>query len=187
MAFWRHTFRKTFTCDILVGGRDCKDCHFQQGPFDWVTNYTGQEILYLNEYRASGKRSFHTITIDHGRISSRYQEKGTFIPVRINKFSSPVHVHQKLMCELFGQVVSFRGEYESQNRYSTDHESTAWEDVDQVVERIRESGGKLVAHARKTKRKRDRLRIHVNRDLRKRDRARTPVKRRNVKIAFRVK
>ena len=31
----------------------------------------------------------------------------------------------------------------------TDHESTAWEDVDQVVERIRESGGKLVAHARR--------------------------------------
>ena len=141
---------KTFTCDILVGGRDCKDCHFQQGPFDWVTNYTGQEILYLNEYRASGKEAFTQLLSIMEGFPADIKKKGTFIPVRINKlFITCPRPPKALMCELFGQVVSFRGEYESQNRYSTDHESTAWEDVDQVVERIRESGGKLVAHARR--------------------------------------
>ena len=46
---------KTFTCDILVGGRDNRNCHYQQGQFDWMTNYNGQEILYLNEFRRSDK------------------------------------------------------------------------------------------------------------------------------------
>ena len=53
------------------------------------------------------------------------------------------------MCELFGQVTKFPGEFASVDKYSDMHEKKAWEDVDQVVERIRESGGKLVAHARR--------------------------------------
>ena len=53
------------------------------------------------------------------------------------------------MCELFGQEKTFPGEFATVDKYSDMHEKRAWEDVDQVVERIRESGGKLVAHARR--------------------------------------
>ena len=141
---------KTFTCDILVGGRDNRDCHFQQGPFDWVTNYTGQEILYLNEYRASSKEAFTQLLSIMEGFPADIKKKGTFVPVRINKlFITCPRPPKALFCELFGEVKSFKGEFERVNKYSPEHELEAWEDVDQVVERIRESGGKLVAHARR--------------------------------------
>jgi len=43
----------------------------------------------------------------------------------------------------------FDGEFESFNKYSADHAKEAWEDIDQVLLRISDSNGKLVAHARR--------------------------------------
>ena len=78
------------------------------------------------------------------------KKKGTFVPVRITKlFITCPRPPKELMCELFGQVTKFPGEFATVDKYSDMHEKKAWEDVDQVVERIRESGGKLVAHARR--------------------------------------
>ena len=79
------------------------------------------------------------------------KKKGTFVPVRITKlFITCPRPPKALMCELFGQERTFPGEFATVDKYSDMHEN-AWEDVDQVVERIRESGGKLVAHARRPK------------------------------------
>ena len=141
---------KTFTCDILVGGRDNRDCHFQQGPFDWITNYNGQEILYLNEYRASSKEAFTQLLSIMEGFPADIKKKGTFVPVRITKlFITCPRPPKETYCELFGLTRHFDGEFASKNKYSVNHELEAWEDVDQVVERIKESGGKLVAHARR--------------------------------------
>jgi len=49
---------KTYAGYLLTGGRDNPDCHYHSGPFDWVTNYQGQETFFMNEYRCSSKEAF---------------------------------------------------------------------------------------------------------------------------------
>jgi len=144
---------KTTAGLLLAGGKDNPDCHYQEGPFEWLTDYGGQNILFLNEYRASTKESLCMLLSIMEGFPANIKIKGGFTPVRINKLiiTCP-NPPEALSCEFWGNSRDFHGEYATRDKYSADHELVAWENVSQVTERILESGGKIVGHARRPKR-----------------------------------
>lgn len=114
---------KTYAGCLLTGGKDNPLCHRQMGPFEWVTNYNGQEMMFLNEYRASSKEAFCMLLSIMEGFSADIKKKGSFVPIRINKLiiTCP-HPPKALECMMFNRKYSFRGEYESVNKYSMEHE-----------------------------------------------------------------
>lgn len=79
-----------------------------------------------------------------------YEVKGGFKPIRIQKLVITCPRPPKsLEVTLFGRTVQFHGEFSNEVLYDNNTTFKDWEDVNQIIERIRESGGKLVAHARR--------------------------------------
>lgn len=140
---------KTTAALAIVGGKDNPDCYYHKGTIDWIGHYSGESIMLLNEYRASSKDAFCTLLSILEGFPADVQIKGGFSPIRVKTIIITCPRPPKALdVSLFGFWHHFDGEFASKDKYSINHELTAWEDVDQVVERIRESGGKIVCHGR---------------------------------------
>ena len=103
----------------------------------------------MNEFRATGKEAFTNLLSIMEGFPGDVAIKGGFTPVRIKKLIITCPRPPKALSVMLGGYEEhFEGEFATKDKYDPQHLLTAWEDVDQVIERIRESGGKLVCHQR---------------------------------------
>jgi len=119
---------------------------YHNGTLDWWDGYHGQEAVLLNEYRKSKTDSFCQLLSIMEGFPADQQVKGGYTPVRIKRLiitcpNPPRRIRVN--------GTEYRGEYETQDRYDQAHELKEWENIDQVIERIKESGGNIVCFTKR--------------------------------------
>jgi len=98
-------------------------------------------MMLFNEYRKSNAENFCNLLSVMEGYPADQEVKGGYTPIRIKLL---IITCPRPPVAMIVNGISYPGEYESQDKYGQDHAKVAWEDVAQVMERIRESGGKLV-------------------------------------------
>ena len=139
---------KTYAGLESVGGKDNENVFYQEGNMTWIKGeYEGQQIFFLNEFRKSTMEAFVSLLSMMEGFPAQFAVKGGFTHLRLKKVIITCPRPPKGMNIMMAQGLKFyRGEFDYVDKYGANHEMLEHEDVGQVIERIRESGGALIHH-----------------------------------------
>lgn len=139
---------KTYAGLESVGGKDNENVFYQEGNMTWIKGeYEGQQIFFLNEFRKSTMEAFVSLLSMMEGFPAQFAVKGGFTHLRLKKVIITCPRPPKGMNIMMGSGLKFyRGEFDYVDKYGPNHEMLEHEDVNQVIERIRESGGALIHH-----------------------------------------